>query len=139
MVGRVYCGTAGCVVSLVPCVVPTGQLRARMQWFPLVANIHRFAVICEGCGQLRWSGERSARDPVVWYVGVVFKVRKFEAAVGDRAFLTGGWQYWPSQCVTDADVAAWLLSVGGLLKFVWFLTLLHWPFEVVDLGVGCVS
>ena len=46
---------------------------------------------------------------------------------------------WPCIEVRDVDVGSWPYSVGLLVKLCSFLSSLHWPSTVDDLGVGGVS
>ena len=45
---------------------------------------------------------------------------------------------WPCIEVRDVDVGFWPYSVGLLVKLCSFLSSLHWPSTVSDLGVGGV-
>ena len=56
--------------------------------------------------------------------------------MASRAKETGGWQGWPDICVTQRDLAFWSFCAGSLVKLMAFLNTLHWPSEVVDVGLG---
>ena len=67
-------------------------------------------------------------------------------AVRDRAFLSGPAGIWDGEWgvvaatpFTCHDVELWPYSVGMLVKWVAFLSTLHWPQGGADLGVGGVS
>ena len=83
-------------------------------------------------------------DPMVWSAGSAPKKRR--VAVRDRAFFPGPADLWVGAWVgvaatpiTCRDIEVWLYSVGMLVKWVAFLSSLHWPAVERNLGVGGVS
>ena len=87
-----------------------------------------------------------ALHPTVWSSGGPAKVRKVRVSAWEFAWVPGPvglWRHgsigWPSIEVGDGDVGFWPYSVGLLVKFCSFLSSLHWPSTVDDLGVGGVS
>ena len=85
----------------------------------------------------------SASDPLVWDHEGSKKVRKTDKRVnvdlaclpGPHGFLNGPWMQVHGSVITVADIAAWPYSVGILCNFTAFLGSLHWPVEVVDMGI----
>ena len=85
--------------------------------------------------------------PLFGPVGVPAKVRKVRVSAWEFAWVPGPVGLWshgvcwvgPSIEVGDGDVGFWPYSVGLLVKFCSFLSSLHWPSTVDDLGVGGVS
>ena len=123
-----------------------GYSDACKHWYPIILDLHRFfiaisrAVVNEdGRGGL-------APDPMVWSAGGRHKRRRPIEAVRDYAMLPGphrlwggGWFRWPDIRISDDDVGCWPFSTGALVKLAAFLSSLHWPDEVTDLGPGGVS
>ena len=88
----------------------------------------------------------TAPNPLVWSAGALRKRRRLVHAVRDRAFLPGPLGIWssdwfqvPVAVVCAEDVALWPYSPGLLVKWVSFLSTLHWPVGDLDLWVGGVS
>ena len=89
-------------------------------------------------------GTGTAIDPLVWSAGSAPKRRR--VAVRNRAFLLGPPDLWVGSWISVAvtpiscrDIEVWPFSVGMLVKWVSFLSSLHWPADECDLGVGGVS
>ena len=88
----------------------------------------------------------TAPDPLVWSAGALPKRRQLVHAVRDRAFLPGPpaigvseWVAVPASAISAEDIAHWPYTAGLLVKWVSFLSSLHWPAGGSDLGVGGVS
>ena len=115
-------------------------------WYPVVLEIHRFfiaiaraAVNEDGCAGV-------ALHPTVWSSGGSAKRRKVRVSAWEFAWVPGPvglWRHgsfgWPCIEVCEGDVGFWPYSVGLLVKLCSFLSSLHWPSTVDDLGVGGVS
>ena len=120
-------------------------LSACSSWYPIVLDLHRFVIAIaravvneDGCAGV-------ALHPTVWSCGGPAKKRKVRVSAGS---LPGSWSCylwrhgsvgWPCIEVSEGDVGFWPYSVGFLVKFCSFLSSLHWPSTVDDLGVGGVS
>ena len=118
-------------------------LSACSSWYPVVLDLHRFfnaiaraAVNNDGCAGV-------ALHPTVWSSGGPAKKRKFRVSAWEFAWVPGPvglWRHgsfgWPCTEVGEDDVGFWPYSVGLLVKFCFFLSSLHWPSTVDDLGVG---
>ena len=116
------------------------------RWYPIILDFHRFfmaisraVVNHDGLGGI-------APDPLVWSAGALRKRRRLVHAVRDRALLPGppgiwssGWFQVPVAVIRAEDVALWPYTPCLLVKWVSFLSTLHWPVGDVDLGVGGVS
>ena len=121
-------------------------LSACSSWYPVVLDLHRFfiaiaraAVNNDGCAGV-------ALHPTVWSNGGPAKKRKVRVSAWEFAWVPGPvglWRHgsvgWPFIKVGEDDVGFWPYSVGLLVKFCSFLSSLHWPSTVDDLGVGGVS
>ena len=121
-------------------------LSACSSWYPVVLDLHRFfiaiaraAVNNDGCAGV-------ALHPTVWSSGGPDKKRKVRVSAWEFAWVPGPvglWRHgsvgWPCIEVGEGDVGFWPYSVGLLVKFCSFLSSLHWPSTVDDLGVGGVS
>ena len=121
-------------------------LSACSTWHPAAPELHRFfiaiaraAVNDDGCAGV-------ALHPTVWSSGSLAEKRKVRASAWEFAWVPGPiglWRHGSSGCpcieVCDADVGFWPYSVGLLVKLCSFLSSLHWPSTVDDLGVGGVS
>ena len=121
-------------------------LSACSSWYPVVLDLHRFfiaiaraAVNSDGCAGV-------ALHPTVWSSGGPAKKRKVRVSAWEFAWVpgpTGLWRHgsvgWPCIEIGEDDVGFWPYSVGLLVKFCSFLSSLHWPSTVDDLGVGGVS
>ena len=115
-------------------------------WYPVVLELHRFfvavaraAVNEDGCSGV-------ALHPTVVPSGGLVKRRKARVSAWEFAWVPGPvglWRHgsvgWPCIEVRDVDVGFWPYSVGLLVKLCSFLSSLHWPSTVSDLGVGSVS
>ena len=89
-------------------------------------------------------GAGTVLDPLDWSAGSAPKRRR--VAVRNRAFLPGPPDLWVGAwiCVAASpiscrDIEVWPFSVGMLVKWVSFLSSLHWPAGECDLGLGGVS
>ena len=85
-----------------------------------------------------------ALHPTVWSEGGFPKRRKVVQSAWEYDWVPLGlWRHesvgWPRIEVTTADVRCWPFSVGILVKLCAFLSSLHWPSTVDDLGVGGIS
>ena len=85
----------------------------------------------------------AALNPMVWSVGGAPRRRRVVHAVRDRAFLPGPAGIWDGEWrvvavtrITCHDIELWPYSVSMLVKWVAFLSTLHWPQVGTDLGVG---
>ena len=102
--------------------------------------IARAAVNDGGCAGV-------ALHPAVWSSGGLAKKRRVRASAWEFAWVPGPvglWRHgsisWPCiKVCDDDDVGFWPYSVGLLVKLCSFLSSLHWPSTVDDLGVGGVS
>ena len=115
-------------------------------WYPVVLELHRFfvaialaAVNEDGCAGV-------ALHPSVWSSGGLVKRRKVCVSAWEFAWVPGPvglWRHgsfsWPCIEVRDFDVGFWPYSVGLYVKLCSFLSSLHWPSLVSDLGSGGVS
>ena len=88
----------------------------------------------------------SAPHPIVWdSSGRPDKRRSLQAARKLLRFLVPGiiWRNaavgWPDIFADAADVGCWPYPVGALARLCTFLSSLHWPSTVDDLGVFGVS
>ena len=98
--------------------------------------IARVAVNEDGCAGI-------VLHPTVWSSGGLVKRRKVRVSAWENAWVPGPaglWRHgsigWPCIGVRDVDVGFWPYSVGLLVKLCSFLSSLHWPSTVDDLGVG---
>ena len=95
---------------------------------------------------MRMGAPGVALHPAVWSsVGLVER-RKTRVSAWEFAWVPGPvglWRHgsvgWLCIEVRDVDVGFWPYSVGLLVKLCSFLSSLHWPSSVSDLGVGGVS
>ena len=101
--------------------------------------IARAAVNEDGCAGV-------ALHPTVWSSGGLIKRRKVRVSAWEYVWVPGPvglWRHgsvgWPCIEVRDVDVGFWPYSVGLLVKLCFFLSSLHWPSTVDDLGFGGVS
>ena len=88
----------------------------------------------------------TAPDPLVWSAGALPKRRRLVHAVRDRAFWLGPLGVWLSQwfhilatTICAEDIVLWPYTPSLLVKWVSFLSSLHWLVGDLDLGVGGVS
>ena len=121
-------------------------LSACSSWYPVFLELHRFfvaiarvAVNEDGCAVV-------ALHPTVWSCGGLIERRKVRVSAWEYAWVPGPvglWRHgsvgWPCIEVRDVDVGFWPYSVGLLVKLCSFLSSLHWPSTVDDVGVGGVS
>ena len=136
-----------------------GYSDACRNWYPIMLDLHRFFIAIsravvnedgrgggEGEGGGWGGGEEVAPDPMVWSAGGRQKRRRPIEAVRDYAMLPGpqrlwggGWFRWPDIRISADDVRCWPFTTGALVNLAAFLSSLHWPDEVTDLGPGGVS
>ena len=116
------------------------------RWYPIVLDLHRFFIAISRAVVNHDGLGGTAPDPLVWSAGAPGKRRRLVHAVRDRAFLPGppgiwhsDWFQVPVVPIGAEDVAHWPYSPGLLVKWVSFLSTLHWPVGDLDLGVGGVS
>ena len=116
------------------------------RWYPVVLDLHRFFIAISRAVVNHDGLGGTAPDPLVWSAGAFRKRRRLVHAVRDRAFLPGppgiwssDWFQVPGTVVCAEDVALWPYTPGLLVKWVSFLSTLHWPVGDLDLGVGGVS
>ena len=121
-------------------------LSACSSWYPIVLDLHRFFIAIARAAVNDGGQAGVALHPTVWSSGGPAKVRKVRVSAWEFAWVPGPvglWRHgsigWPSIEVGDGDVGFWPYSVGLLVKFCSFLSSLHWPSTVDDLGVGGVS
>ena len=115
-------------------------------WYPVVLELHRFFVAIARAAVNEDGCARVALHPTVWSSGGLVKRRKVRVSAWEYAWVPGPvglWRHgsvgWPCIEVRDVDVGFWPYSVGLLVKICSFLSSLHWPSTVSDLGVGGVS
>ena len=113
------------------------------RWRPLVLVLHRFFLAISRAVVNHDDGAGSVLGPLVWSAGSAPKRRR--VAVRNRAFLPGPPDLWVGAWISVAatsiscrDIEVWPFSVGMLVKWVSFLSSLHWPAGGSDLGVGGV-
>ena len=116
------------------------------RWYPIILDLHRFFIAVSRAVVNHDGLGGTAPDPLVWSAGALRKRRRLVHAVRDRAFLPGppgiwssGWFQVPVAVIRAEDVALWPYTPCLLVKWVSFLSTLHWPVGDVDLGVGGVS
>ena len=114
------------------------------RWRPLVLVLNRFFVAISRAVVNHDDGAGAVLDPLIWSAGSAPKRRR--VAVRNRAFLPGPPDLWVGAWISVAatpiscrDIEVWPFSVGMLVKWVSFLSSLHWPAGECDLGVGGVS
>ena len=115
-------------------------------WYPVILDLHRFLIAISRTVVNHDGWDGTAPDPFVWSAGAPPKRRKLVHAVRDRAFSPGPPGIWepdwfldPATVNSAEDVALWPCTPGLLVKWVSFLSSLHWPVGNLDLGVGGVS
>ena len=113
------------------------------RWRPVVLVLHRFFIASRAVVN-HDDGTGTSIDPLVWSAGSAPKRRR--VAVRNRAFLPGPPDLWVGSWISVADtpiscrdIEIWPYSVGMLVKWVAFLSSLHWPADECNLGVGGVS
>ena len=116
------------------------------RWYPVVLDLHRFFIAISRAVVSHDGLGGTAPDPLVWSAGALRKRRRLVHAVRDRAFLPGppgiwssDWFQVPGTVVCAEDVALWPCTPGLLVKWVSFLSTLHWLVGDLDLGVGGIS
>ena len=122
-------------------------LGARSHWYPIMVDLHRFMIAIARVSVNHDGKGGTAPDPLVWDKGSRAKVRKLDIWVnvdlaslpGPPGFLQSDWVQVHAGPITGADISAWPYSVGILVRFISFLSQLHWPTESVDMGHFGVS
>ena len=121
-------------------------LSACSSWYPVVLDLHRFFIAIARAAVNDDGYAGVALHPTVWSNGGPVKKRKVRVSAWEFAWVPGPvglWRHgsvgWPSIEVGEDDIGFWPYSVGLLVKFCSFLSSLHWPSTVDDLGVGVVS
>ena len=121
-------------------------LSACSSWYPVVLDLQRFFIAIARAAVNDDGHAGVALHPTVWSSGGPAKVRRVRVSAWEFAWVPGPvglWRHgsvgWPSIEVREDDVGFWPYSVGLLVKFCSFLSSLHWPSTVDDLGVGGVS
>ena len=130
---------------------PVVDVRSRFHsascfWYPVVLELQRFFIAIARAAVNDDGHAGVALHPTVWSGGGPAKVRRVRISAWEFAWVPGPvglWRHgsvgWPSIEVCDDDVEFWPYSTGLLVKFCSFLSSLHWPSTVDDLGVGGVS
>ena len=121
-------------------------LSACSSWYPLVLDLHHFLI---AIARAAVNNDGCARGCLASYCLVQrgpAKKRRVRVSAWEFAWVPGPvglWRHgsvgWPCIEVGEDDVGFWPYSVGLLVKFCSFLSSLHWPSTVDDLGVGGVS
>ena len=116
------------------------------RWYPIILDLHRFFIAISRAVVNHDGHGGTALDPLVWSAGALHKRRRLVPAVRDRVFLPGPPGIWcsewfqiPAPVLCAEDIALWPYTPGLLVKWVSFLSSLHWPIGDLDLGVGGVS
>ena len=102
------------------------------RWRPVVLVLHRFFIAISRAVVNHDNGTGTSLDPLVWSAGSAPKRRR--VAVRNRAFLPGPPDLWVGSWISVAvtpiscrDIETWpFFSVGMLVKWVAFLSSLHW-------------
>ena len=107
------------------------------RWYPVLLDLHRFFIAISRAVVNHDGRDVTAPDP---------KRRRLVHAVRDRAFLPGPpcigdaeWVNVPASVICAEDIALWPNTPGLLVKWVSFMSSLHWSVGDLDLGVGGVS
>ena len=116
------------------------------RWYPVILDLHRFCIAISRAIVNHDGFGGTAPDPMVWSAGSMPKRRRLVHAVRNLALLPGPPAIWLGEWVAgpfvtfDADdVAQWPYTLGLMVKWVSFLSSLHWPAHDWDLGVGGIS
>ena len=116
------------------------------RWYPFLLDLHQFFVAISRAVVNHDGRNGTAPDPLVWSAGALAKRRRLVYSVRDRAFLPGPPGIWdsewvnvPASAICAEDIALWPYTPGLFVKWVSFLSSLHWPVGDLDLGVGGVS
>ena len=102
--------------------------RSCARWYPVVRELHRFFIAIAGSVLNDDGMSGTTLHPVVSSAAANPKREKVEPWGGNLARLPGpvhlwasDWSQLPVACIGEGDIAAWIFSVGLLLKFVHFL------------------
>ena len=113
-------------------------------WYPFILDLHRFFIAIARAVVNHDGLGGTALDPLVWSAGALRKRRRLVHAVRDPRFfypvhlafgILNGFQV-PAAVVCAEDVALWPYTPGILVKWISFLSSLHWPVDGIDLGIG---
>ena len=109
-------------------------------------DLHRFFIAVSRAVVNHDGRDGPAPDPLVWSAGALPKRHRLVHAVRGRAFLPGPPGSWlserfqvPATAICAEDIALWPHTPGLLVKWVSFLSSLHWPVGDLDLRGGGVS
>ena len=111
--------------------------------YPLIPDLHRFfiAIVREAVNRDGRGG--TSFHTTCWSAGGTPKRRKVLQAVRELAWVPGppglsdaGSVGWPAITFDRADVPRWPFSISSLVKLCAYLSSLHWPATVDDLGGG---
>ena len=112
------------------------------RWRPVVLVLHRFFIAISTAVVNHDDGTGTSIDPLVWSAGSAPERRR--VAVRNRAFLPGPPDLWVGSWISVAvtpiscrDIEIWPYYVGMLVKWVAFLSSLHWPADECNLGGWC--
>ena len=115
-------------------------------WYPVVLDLHRFFIAISRAVVNHDGFAGTASDPLVCSAGSLPKRRRLVHPVRDLALLPGPpgiwlgeWVAGPVVAICADDVAQWPYTPGLLVKWVSFLSSLHWPASGGDLGGGGIS
>ena len=121
-------------------------LSACSSLYPVVLDLHRFFIATARAAVNEDGRAGVALHPTVWSLGGLARRRKVRVSAWEYAWVPGPvglWRHgsfsWPRIEIRDVDVGFWLYSVELFVKLCSFLSSLHWPSTVDDLGVGGVS
>ena len=103
-------------------------LKARSYWYPIMLDLHRFMIAVARVSVNHDGRGGTAPDPLVWDQGSRPNARKLAIRVnldlaslpGRLGFLNGPWIQVHGGHISRIDVAAWLYSVGILIRFTSF-------------------
>ena len=117
--------------------------RSCARWYPIVRELHHFFIAIARSVLNNDGTSGTTLHPVIWSNAANPKRRRihpdggnFAKLPGPASLWTSDWYRMPVACIGDGDIASWPVSVGLLSKIVHFLSSLHWPRGVDDLGVG---
>ena len=122
-------------------------LRAKKEWYPRILSLHRFMVAIARESLKHSSGAGDALHPLVWDSGSLPKTRRLDHdVIGEFAqmprpegFLDSWWCMVDSGPISGEDIASWPYSVSVLVKFTSFLSTLHWPEGLNEMGKHGIS
>ena len=116
------------------------------RWYPVLLDLHRFFIAISWAVVNHDGLGGTVLHTMVWSATSLPKRRRIVHAVRNFALLPWPPTIWlgelvagPSVTIDADDVAQWPYTTGLLVKWVSFLSSLHWPAGGLDLGVGGVS